>query len=346
MPSRATQAASRLLLLLFAVVCAGPALAKYTDTVVLKNGDRITGDVNSLAQGQLSFDTDAMGTVSIEWDKVAEILSEKSMQVETTGGIRFFGRLERPPDDAKVTVRTTESVETVAIAEVVHITPIEHSFWKRIQGSLSAGFTFTKSSDVAQFNLSGNARYRTRRNQVTLHYSNIITDQDSGTTGQLNSQLAYRRLLERRWFGLGFLSFQRNQELGIDGRTLIGVGAGRTIIESRRGELALSAGVDFNLEDTTSGQDTSGEVFGSLDYSLYKYSGNQTNLTIGLVVFPSITESGRVRWQLNSRWRQELFSNLFWDWTIYATGDNEPPLGAVASTDYGTVTSLGWSFGP
>jgi len=45
---------------------------------------------------------------------------------------------------------------------------------------------------------------------------------------------------------------------------------------------ALSAGLDFNIEDTTSGQDTSGEVFGSLDYSLYKYSGNQTNLTIGL----------------------------------------------------------------
>lgn len=94
-----------------------------------------------------------MGTVSIEWDKVAEILSEKSMQVETTGGVRYFGQLERPPRDAEVTVRTTESVETVAIAEVVHITPIEHSFWKRIQGSLSAGFSFTKSSDVAQFNL-------------------------------------------------------------------------------------------------------------------------------------------------------------------------------------------------
>lgn len=78
------------------------------------------------------------------------------------------------------------------------------------------------------------------------------------------------------------MSYQRNQALGIDGRELIGAGAGRTIIESRRGELALSADLDFNIEDTTSGQDTSGEVFGSLDYSLYKYSGNQTNLTIGL----------------------------------------------------------------
>jgi len=116
---------------LFAVFCAGPALADYTDTVVLKNGDRITGDVNSLAQGRLSFDTDAMGTVSIEWDKVAEILSEKSMQVETTGGIRYFGQLERSARDAEVTVKTTESVETVAIADVVHITPIGQSFWGR-----------------------------------------------------------------------------------------------------------------------------------------------------------------------------------------------------------------------
>jgi len=167
MPSRTTRASS-LLVLLFVVAFAGPALADYIDTVILTNGNRITGNVKGLAQGQLGFDTDAMGTVSIEWDKVAEILSATPMQVETTGGIRYFGQLEKPPRDAKVTVKSKESAKTIEIADVVHITPIADSFWGRIQGSLSAGFSFTKSSDVAQFSLSGNAVYRTRRNQFTL----------------------------------------------------------------------------------------------------------------------------------------------------------------------------------
>ncbi len=345
MTSRATRASIRFILV-FVAVFAGPAWADYTDTIILKNGDRITGNVKSLVQGQLRYDTDAMGTVSIEWDQVAEILSDKSMQVEIAGGTRYFGQLEKPPRDGEVTVKTERSVETVAVADVVHITPIGQSFWKRIQGSLSAGFSFTKSSDVAQFSFSGDAVYRTRRNQVALRYTNIITDQDSGTTEQLDSILSYRRLLQRRWFGTGILSFQRNQELGIDGRGLIGAGAGRTIIETGRGALSMSAGLDLNIEDTTSGQDTSGELFGALQYSLFKYQGNQTNLTLGLVVFPSLTESGRVRWQFNTRWRQELFNNFVWDWTIYGSGDNEPPPGALASTDYGIVTSLGWTFGP
>jgi len=145
---------------------------------------------------------------------------------------------------------------------------------------------------------------------------------------------------------VGFVSFQRNQELGIDGRWLVGAGAGRTIFEKRAGTLALSTGLDLNVENTTSGQDTSGELFGALEYFLYSYKGNQRNLAVGLIAFPSLTEGGRFRWQFNTSWRQELFNAFFLGLTIYATGDNEPPAGALASSDYGVITSLGWTFGP
>jgi len=169
---------------------------------------------------------------------------------------------------------------------------------------------------VTQFSLSGNAVYRTRRNQFRLSYTNIIIDQDSGTTEQLATQLTYRRLLKQRWCGTGFVSFQRNQELGIDGRGLVGAGAGRTIFENRQGVLALSTGLNLNIENTTSGQDTSGEVFGSLGYSLYNYKGDQRNLAVGLIAFPSLTESGRFRWQFNTGWRQELFNAFFLGLTL------------------------------
>ena len=81
-----------LILLLPAV----PALsAPKTDVVILENGDRLTGEVKSLARGKLRFKTDATDTISIEWDKVAYLSSNQNMQVETAEGKRYLGRLQR-----------------------------------------------------------------------------------------------------------------------------------------------------------------------------------------------------------------------------------------------------------
>ena len=42
-------------------------LAQKTDVVYLTNGDRITGKVSEMTQGQMKFETDTMGYVYIRW---------------------------------------------------------------------------------------------------------------------------------------------------------------------------------------------------------------------------------------------------------------------------------------
>jgi hypothetical protein len=345
MPSNILLRLTRLIILA-ALILGGPALAEYTDTVVLKNGDTLTGNVKALAQGQLSLDTDAMGTVLIEWDKIAEITSKKAMQVETTTTERYFGMLAQPTRNGEVVVQTATGPETIASDNIVHVTPINDSFWKRIQGSLGAGLSYTKSSDVAQYNIGLDALYRSRQHQVAVKYDSIITRQDSGTTGQIDSGISYKGFRQNGWYGLGYISFQRNQELGIDGRGLLGAGMGRNMRETSRSILSLSGGLDLNAEDTTDGGQNSLELFGTMEYLLYKFKGNQTNLAFAMTVFPSLTDSGRVRGQLSTKLRQELFNNFFWGLTLYVTSDNEAPAGAVANNDYGLITSAGWSFGP
>ena len=79
--------------------------APKTDIIIFKNGDKLTGEIKSLKRGKLSFNTDAMGTISIEWDKIAHIESLQYIQIETSSGARYFGRLE-----------LTEASGTVAVA--------------------------------------------------------------------------------------------------------------------------------------------------------------------------------------------------------------------------------------
>ena len=50
-----------------------PALAAKIDTVVLENGNLVTGEIKELQQGKLKYSTDSMGTVYIEWDEIEKI---------------------------------------------------------------------------------------------------------------------------------------------------------------------------------------------------------------------------------------------------------------------------------
>jgi len=70
-----------------------PALAKAekTDVIILKNGDRITGEIKNLEAGILQYKTDTMGTVNIEWRFISEIISDTNQSVELTDGTRMHG---------------------------------------------------------------------------------------------------------------------------------------------------------------------------------------------------------------------------------------------------------------
>jgi len=58
-----------------------------TDTLVLQNGNEITGEVKGLDQGQLTYKTNDLGTLSGAWDSVASIVSKKpSGQPQTCEG--------------------------------------------------------------------------------------------------------------------------------------------------------------------------------------------------------------------------------------------------------------------
>ncbi|MEJ2138984.1 MAG: hypothetical protein P8Y61_05980 [Gammaproteobacteria bacterium] len=122
--------------------------------------------------------------------------------------------MKNPVQDETIVINSAQEAETIPLNKVVHITPISDSFWQRIRGSLSAGFSYTKSSAVAQYNVNLSALYRAQRHQVAVKYDSIFTRQDSGTTGQLDSGISYKGFRQKGWFGTGLLSLQSNETPG------------------------------------------------------------------------------------------------------------------------------------
>ena len=68
------------------------AAGARTDSIILKNGDRFTGEVIQMRQGKLQVKTDDAGTLSIEWDKVASITTADQYDVTLRNGSHRLGR--------------------------------------------------------------------------------------------------------------------------------------------------------------------------------------------------------------------------------------------------------------
>ena len=62
-------------------------------------------------------------------------------------------------------------------------------------------------------------------------------------------------------------------------------------------------------------------------------------------LYPALHRLERQK-QLNSFWRQEIVVDFFFELSVYGTYDSQPPEGALQTSDYGLVTSIGYSFWP
>lgn len=319
-----------------------------TDVVVVKNGDRVTCEIKSLSKGMLTVSTDAMGTIDIKWEDVIAVQSSFTFQVETSGGLLFLGSLEEKENTDMLTVAGETSV-AITHLDAVEISPLGRNFWDRNDGSLSIGFSYTRSTDIAQLNADWTNLYRSERNLVTVKAAYAATDEgdDGETTRRVDITLTYYHLLyKKKWTAALSPSLQRNDEQGLKRRILIGAGVGVNAIKSNSSVLLLSTGVALNSEV---GEDTtdvvySGEGVFAASYSFFRYHSPKREITTSLSVFPSFTEKGRYRFDFNLKFRIEVVSDFFVDLSYYTNYDNNPATEGAHTTDYGIVTSVGWSY--
>jgi hypothetical protein len=340
--------------LILASIVATPALAREkSDVIWLANGDKITGEIKQLEHGKLRLGTDSIGVILIEWDDISRIESDFAFQFERSDGTRVTGTVSHAAEQKTITLTSQDEAVSLAHDNVIRIAQIEDSFWDRLQGSLSFGYSYTKASNVAQGNLGFRATHRTEKRSFSLDGSTIITsDQDNEGTQRSNLDFSITRFRPNRWFNTYLMGFESNDELGLDLRSSIGAGFGRYLVQTNISELALMGGVIGTVESlqqdpltlTTPSSQENLEGMVGLDYSRYVYDHPAVDLSARLSAFPSFTESGRTRAQLDLSLRWEIISDLFWDLSYYNSYDSDPPSNSESTSDYGVVTSIGYSF--
>lgn len=334
-------------LLAMAASTAGAARDKL-DVVRVRNGDRITCEVIELQAGRLQAKTASLGTVQIDWQDVMSIESPHSFYFELVNGDRHSGRPGPAARDGRVTVIEGDRVTEVELAQIAHLAQEEVTFGGRIRGSASLGFDHVRATDTTVLNFGLDAEYRSGARVTDLSLDLSATDSsDEGPVDVGQITLFRQWLRSRGYFTFGLGAAERNEAQGVDARVLLGGGVGRYLLRTDQSELAIFggvAGVEEWLAGAESAHRTSSEALAGLRGMVYRFGDPETTLTSRLLLFPSLTESGRFRARLDTSLRRELVKDLFVEISFYDWYENEPPDPGSLENDYGISTSVGYKF--
>jgi hypothetical protein len=332
-----------------ALACSMEAVAAAqgrTDVVTLANGDRITGEIVRLDRGRLEFKTDDVGTLYFEWDKLVSLVTTRLVEVTTTDGRKFLGSLARTTDRS-VAVASADAAPHLAMAEVTEITTIGRNFWRKLDGSFDVGFSYTRSSGVAQLNLHTDTQYRKPGSQSRLTASWTQTEQsdEEGRDDRGAIEMSHLRYPWPQWFVAVMGRFETNESLGLRLRSQFGGAIGPRVINTNRAQLTLGAGVVFNDErgvDVEPAQNVEALLLYQTSY--YTYDRPRTNLDVMMQYYPSLSDPGRQRLQLDAAAKREFFKDLFVSISVFYTLDTRPPNPDADTYDVGVLWSIGWTY--
>jgi hypothetical protein len=320
--------------------------ATKTDIIILKNGDHITGEVKKLEYGRLSYSTDDMGTVSVEWDKINYLWAKENFRVELDEGRFFYGSLGSDTTTGMILVILDSLAAPLEKSKIVKMTPIKDTFKDRLDLSVNLGFNIFKASNMRQLYYNADAKYRTFKDYRHIYLSSTLTNQTDKETQRHDGSVSYNRILKRKWFLNGLISFAKNTEQGLNLRIAAGGGGGRNVIQTNSSILVTGLGMQVNREY---GQDSQGDKYNlegiaTITFDAFKYDTPKLDLKSDLNAYPNLSSWGRVRIDLNIELSWEIIKDLFWNLTFKNNFDSDPPTEGAEKNVYELIVSFGWKW--
>ena len=338
------------------LLLAAPLFARTKDDViVMTNGDRLSCQIKGLDADTLYVSLDyVLGTISVQWSKVAHLESKHLYIVKTEDGSVYTGTLSTgdTPGTRPIRIQVVEDAEnsvTLEAPKIIELAETSERFWQRFNGSISSGITYSKGNQSTQYNISSLAEYPRERWAAEVGFNSTLAS-STGTSASTRNQLTFSALHLLPWnnyFYSGVANFLQSSEQGIDRQINIGGGIGRHLKNTSRTRISLLGGLawqgtsyDQSIVPLATQNLMAALISGDIQISQF----NKTSLNVNANVLPALTEPGRVFFNANASYYVKLFSNLSWNVSFYGSWDNRPPA-TFSGSDYGTTSGLSWTFG-
>lgn len=250
------------------------ASSAWGDIVVLANGDRLSGTVDSISSGRLLLITDYAGTVPIKTDMIAQLSTDDEFDLVTDEG-RVAGQFD--------VINGAQVVVAEAATTPVAITSIRTAGQNKLAlASLAADWS--SRADLSAVVSSGNSSTESynalvesvlQRDNVEHSLSILINNEEAeqiATKEQLDVDYGYKRFISEKWYAAGNAEYFEDQLKDIDQRITLGAGMGYQFWQDSFGAFSTDLSLNYVREELAGEQESNPAVRWGLDYQRYLFA--------------------------------------------------------------------------
>ena len=222
--------------------------AKEFDWVQLTSGEWLKGEIKSMYNDSLEFDSDKLDLLEIDWEDVKYLKSYRPSEVNIENHEPVAGSLQISGD--KVTITDDEGTQEFSRSNLISLTPTgdrEADLWA-LKFTLGLNVR-SGNTDQLDYNSKFNAKRRTARSRFILDYIGNIS-KTGDAAGNLIETINNHRIsastnkYATRYFFYTplFAEYYRDPFQNIDQRVTVGIGLGYTLFDDGRFEWNVNGG--------------------------------------------------------------------------------------------------------
>ncbi len=230
------------------------------DEIIMRDGSRLLGTVIKRENDTLDFDTSYAGVIKIQWKEVAEVKTEKPMELLLQDDTIVSGtHVISDVNDLVVEGESGLPPQTLGQDVVALINPEP---WRKGKGYKLSGrvnFAFQKqrgNTDQDDIDLDGDLNWRRKKDRF-LAFGELQREKTDNkkTTDKWRLEGSYNYFLTRKWFWGGFGRLQHDQFADLELRTSVGPLIGYQWFESKKMNLRTAIGIGYVNENFISQPD-------------------------------------------------------------------------------------------
>ncbi len=337
------------------------ASAASADTVVLKNGDHLTGTVEVSDGKDVTLKTDFAGEIKIQWSAVLELKTDKPIYVVTPDKKTVSGTVSTDGSNLVVHTANNGTVQVpLTQVSVVRSADFETAYEKSLhpglleawKGGVNLGFAIARgNSETTNLTTGFAADRKTLNDEITLYESSLYTSNDLPAGGVIASSVLggakYDRNFTKRMFVFVSADYAHDALQDLNLRQIYSGGLGVHIINNPNTTFDFLAGANYTRENYGNGvgiavdRNLAGITLG--ENFMHKF-GKSTTFTEVFYFYPDLSDTGEYRFSLDAAAVTKINKWLGWQSSLTDRYVTNPPIAGTKSNDVIFSTGINVSF--
>jgi len=332
------------LVLLVAPAMAMPAMA---DQILLNNGDRITGTIDSADGGKLIIVSPIAGKITVDMAKVKTFSTDGPIRIVLDDGTIIDQRVTEGSDGTFETAAGGMlAVQSVSLARIDTINPPPIAW----TGSITFNYSLAQGDTYAeQVGLNVDLLRRSKIDQIEVQGEYLFGKQkingvESTSTDQWDIESSYHYFMTKKLFVLGDVRVEKNRIQHLDIRVTPNAGVGYQFVETPDFNANVQGGLAWVYEDYTNLATPDENVSLRLAYHVDKTLWNERlKVFSDCAYYPSVENVSKYLILFTAGLRMDLTKTMFSELKTEVDYDSHPAPDSHR-TDTQIILGVGWTF--